>query len=417
MNSQILNLNYLYVFDCLDLIHIQIKDWKKKDKRFVSTKASDYVMDCLQDNSCVTLTAPSGAGKSFISRHAALLLQKEGYKIIPVYTPTDIRNYYKPGKLTMFIVDDICGNFVANQSQIENWKQLLPVIDTIIADKCCKIIVSCRLQVYTDVKFNILVSFKSCECNLTSYSLCLTSKEKHNIANQYIGTSINTINVATNNNDFFPLLCSLYDDKKHADVSEFFNNPFDVYKSELDKLSEHGDDGNYKIFGLALCVLFNNRLAETWFQNKVTDEQRHIIEDTCEACGINRNTSKSKLNKALDTLDETFICKQNGMYRTIHDKLLDFLAHYFGQKMIECLIDHGDSNLLHQRFVWQKSDEKTSNIDFTIEIPEDCLELFLERFIKDWLAGKVAVVFNYNNMNISSFRQQLIQYLQQLDKL
>ncbi|VDI72551.1 Hypothetical predicted protein [Mytilus galloprovincialis] len=91
-------------------IKIQVEDWEKKDKMFVTTRASDYVTECLQDNSCVTITAPSGVGKSFISRHTALVLQKEGYKIIPVYAPTDIRDYYKPGKQTVFIVDDICGN-------------------------------------------------------------------------------------------------------------------------------------------------------------------------------------------------------------------------------------------------------------------------------------------------------------------
>ncbi|CAC5380611.1 unnamed protein product [Mytilus coruscus] len=171
-----------------DQIQTQIEDWEKKDKMFVSTRASDYVMEQLQDNSCLTLTAPSGVGKSFIARHTALILKKEGYNIIPVELPADIKTYYQPGKKTVFIVDDICGNFTANQQQIENWKQLLPVINTIIADKCCKIIVSCRLQVYKDDKFNILSPFKSCECNLISDKLCLTSVEKTNIANAYIGT-------------------------------------------------------------------------------------------------------------------------------------------------------------------------------------------------------------------------------------
>ncbi|CAC5380610.1 unnamed protein product [Mytilus coruscus] len=126
---------------------------------------------------------------------------------------------------------------------------------------------------------------------------------------------------------------------------------------------------------------------------------------------------RQNLKKALDTLDGTFICKQNGIYRTVHDKLFDFLAHYFGQKMIECLIDHGDSNLVHERFIWQKSpDDKNSNIDFIIDIPDDYLKSYLKRFIKDWSAGKVSDVFSNNNMKESSFRQKLLQYLLQLDK-
>ncbi|XP_071152248.1 uncharacterized protein [Mytilus edulis] len=103
-----------------ELIKKQIEDWEKKDKMFVNTRASDYVMERLQDKSCLTLTAPSGVGKSFIARHTSLLLKKEGYTIIPVYSPTDIRDYYQPDKQTVFIVDDICGNFTANQQQIDN---------------------------------------------------------------------------------------------------------------------------------------------------------------------------------------------------------------------------------------------------------------------------------------------------------
>ncbi|XP_071148573.1 uncharacterized protein [Mytilus edulis] len=399
-----------------ELIKKQIEDWEKKDKMFVSTRASDYVMEQLQDNSCLTLTAPSGVGKSFITRHTALVLKRQGYNIIPVELPADIKIYYHPGKQTVFIVDDICGNFTANQQQVENWKQLLPVINTIIADKCCKIIVSCRLQVYKDDKFNILLPFKSCECNLISTKLCLTSVEKTNIAKTYIGTSMTDIDDLSFKCDFFPLLCSLYHEKEDVDVKEYFKNPFDVYKRELDRLSEHGDEGNYKICSLALCVLFNNQLNEKWFQGKMTDEQRQIIKDTCEACEFN-GIPKAKLKKALDTLDGTFICKQNGIYKTLHDKLFDFLAHYFGQKMIECLIHHGDSDLVHERFIWQKSpDDKNSNIDFIIEIPDDYLESYLQRFIKDWSVGKVSAVFTNNNMKVSSFRQKLIQYLLQLDK-
>ncbi|XP_052085845.1 uncharacterized protein LOC127723320 [Mytilus californianus] len=400
-----------------ELIEKQIEDWEEKDKMFVSTRASDYVLERLHDNSCLTLTAPSGVGKSFIARHAALLLKKEGYNIIPLYSPTDIRTYYQPGKYTVFIVDDICGNFTANQQQIENWQQLLPVINTIIADKCCKIIVSCRLQVYKDDKFNILLPFKFCECNLISDKLRLTYVEKTNIAKTYIGTSMTNMDDLSSKCYFFPLLCSLYHEKEGVDVKEYFKNPFDIYKSELDRLSEHGDEGNYKICSLALCVLLNNHLEEKWFLGKVTKRQKQIIKDTYNACGLDRRISKIKLQHALDTLDGTFICKQNGIYRTVHDKLFDFLAHYFGQKMIECLIDHGDSGLVHERFICQKSpDEQKVYIEFIIEIPDDYLELYIGRLIKDWSSGNVTVVFKNNNIKVSSFERQLLQYLLRLDK-
>ncbi|VDI39249.1 Hypothetical predicted protein [Mytilus galloprovincialis] len=394
---------------------IQIQDWEKNDEMFVSTRASVYVLEYLKNNSCLTLTGSSRVGKSFIARHTVLVLQKQEYKLISVRKPDDMGNYYQPGKQIVFIVDDICGNFTANQQQIESWQQLLPVINTVIADKCCKIIVSCRLQVYKDYKddkFNILVPFKSCECNLKSDKLSLTAVEKNIMANTYIGSNLDSIDKLAQNSELFPLLCYLYNGGKHRDVKEFFQNPFIVYQNELNSLCRYGDEVNYKICILALLVLFNNQLNEKWFQGKVTNEQRHIIEDTCEACRLNRSTYKSELKEALLTLDGTFVYKQKGIYRTVHDKLFDFLAHYFGQKMIECFVDHGDSNLLHERFVMKTPPDAKNK-----KIPDAYLELYLDRLIKYWSAGNVRLIFENNNMEIQLFRQQVKQHLKQLDEL
>ncbi|VDI65507.1 Hypothetical predicted protein [Mytilus galloprovincialis] len=394
----------------------QIEDWEKKDKMFVSTRASTYVIKSLKDNSCLTLTAPSGAGKSFIARHTALILQKAGYKIVPVRQPDDIKNFYQPGEQTVFIIDDICGNFIVNQLEIKNWTHHLPVIDTIIADKCCKIIVACRLQVYKDSKFKILTPFKSCECNITSDKLCLTSEEKNSIANRYIDSELIDIDNLSKNSVFFPLVCSLYNVEKHGDVKEFFKNPFIIYENELDNLSRHGDEGNYKICSLALLVLFNNKLEENWFQGRITNEQTKIIKDICEACEFN-SIPKAKLQKELDTLVGTFVSKQDGIYRTIHDKLFDFLTYYFGKKMIQCLIDHGDSRLMQERFIWDTETNKdTHNIDFIIKIPDGHLESYFQRLIQDWSVGKVRVVFNNTNLQMSSLRRKLLKILNQLDK-
>ncbi|XP_052073626.1 serine/threonine-protein phosphatase 6 regulatory ankyrin repeat subunit B-like [Mytilus californianus] len=397
-------------------INNEIEDWKRKDNMFVPTRASDTVMECLQNNSCVTLTGPSGVGKSFICRHTALVLQKIGYRIITIYSPMEIRTYYHPGVHTVFIIDDICGNFAANKQQIENWKPLLPVINTIIADKCCKIIVSCRLQVYKDHRFEILLPFKSCECNLISDKLCLTIDEKNDIANTYIGTSAKDIDPLSRKSEFFPLLCSLCHEQKISDANLFFRNPFFVYENELDNLSKSGTEGNYKLCSLSLCVIFNNQLKEDWFEGKVTDEQQHMINDISESFAV-KSLPKKLLWKVLDTLIGTFIYKQNGVYRTMHDKLFDFLAQYFGQKMIKCLIEHGDSDLVHERFIWQTSrNEKNNNTDFMIEIQDTHLKSYLSRFIKDWSEGKVTDVFSNTNIKVLSFRKELLQYLQKLDK-
>ncbi|VDI69484.1 Hypothetical predicted protein [Mytilus galloprovincialis] len=189
----------------------------------------------------------------------------------------------------------------------------------------------------------------------------------------------------------------------------------DIKKIIRGSLNRQGDDGKYKKSSLALLVIFNNQLREKWFQGRITIEQTQIIKDVCEACGIN-SVPKINLKTELDTLVGTFVSKQDGIYRTIHDKLFDILAFYFGQEIIECLMEHGDSELVHERFIWQTSpDDENSNIDFIIKISDNHLELYLERFIKDWSEGKVSVVFSNNNMKVSSFRQKLLENLEQLD--
>lgn len=114
-----------------------------------------HVQKCVEENSCVTITGPAGSGKTFLARHTALMLQKKGYSIVPIHKESDIQTYYQPRKRTVFIVDDICGNFTANHQQIENWKQMLPVIKSIQEDTFCKIIVSCRLQVFRFLKMKM----------------------------------------------------------------------------------------------------------------------------------------------------------------------------------------------------------------------------------------------------------------------
>jgi predicted GTPase len=70
----------------------------------------------LTSNSCVTVTGGSGVGKTATVRHVALRMKQEkGYDIVPIASPKDIRDFFTRGKPTVFIVDDLCGNYTANQ--------------------------------------------------------------------------------------------------------------------------------------------------------------------------------------------------------------------------------------------------------------------------------------------------------------
>lgn len=308
----------------------------------------------------------------------------------------------------------MCGTYTANQCKMDNWQQLSPVIKTILSDECCKIIVSCRKQIYLDERFKLLSPFQDCECNLMTKRL--RTKEIKQMIERY-NISKKVLSMESCKFECFPLLCSLHHENERVDTIDFFRNPFEIYRTELNNLGIDSFEGKCRLCGLALCVLFNNKIDETWFQSKNTHDEEKMLEDTYGACGLNRGTSKVLIGEAFSTLEGTYVCKQNGIYTTLHDKLFDFLVYYFGQKMLQCLIEHADSNLICERFRWQGSTETIGkDIDFITEIPDYSLQMFLDRLIKDWSKNRASIVFYNNNLKDIDFREKFLQYLEQLDK-
>jgi Ni2+-binding GTPase involved in maturation of urease and hydrogenase len=145
---------------------------------FVPTKASEHVLNCISMQQSVTVTGNSGVGKTATMRYVALKMKDEGYTVVPTDLPEDIRNFSKKDKKILFVVDDVCGDYMLNPYRIDRWKEMSKYIQSLLDDKYCKIISTCRLQIFNDVRFRGLPLFKVCECNLNSDKLCLTSQER-----------------------------------------------------------------------------------------------------------------------------------------------------------------------------------------------------------------------------------------------
>ncbi|VDI64260.1 uncharacterized protein MGAL_10B051639 [Mytilus galloprovincialis] len=388
-----------------------LKTWKDNDQMFIKTRAADHVLQCIKENSCVTITGSSGVGKTATLRHVAIQMVGEEYDVLMVTEPGDITNYNNPKKKTLFIFDDLCGNYSVHQSDIKKWDPVMEIIQNILDKKQTKILAACRLQVYQDEKFKSLSVFKSCVCNLLSESMRLSKTEKKSIAELYLKTKASDITAYYDLHDCFPLLCKLYNDNPKRDVTDFFKNPFTVYKAEIDKFNEKGYHAKYCV--LALCVMFNNKLQEEILTKEVNEETRTIIENTFEACRLDRGTSRLVLQDELNYLTNTFIIKEDNVYKTIHGKLFDFLAYFFGQKMISYLIKNADSGLIKERFLICRNDAMDQ---FITIIPAEYHQMYIQRMIDDWSKGKVQDVFSNINMKIPQFRQKFCGSLLKLDK-
>ncbi|VDI63242.1 Hypothetical predicted protein [Mytilus galloprovincialis] len=188
----------------LEQFENRLEQWKKDDQQFVSTEAEKHVMQKVLAQSSVTLVGNSGTGKSFLSKHIALIMKKHGYTVIPCSKPEDIGKWFKHGRKTLFVFDDVCGRYTLNQQIYTDWKQRLDHIISLLEDKCCKIISTCRLEVYKDELFSNLSIFKMCNIDLSSQEFRLSAAEKYALAEVYFKENTDEVKKLSEKYDFFP---------------------------------------------------------------------------------------------------------------------------------------------------------------------------------------------------------------------
>ncbi|XP_076105809.1 uncharacterized protein LOC143074147 [Mytilus galloprovincialis] len=401
----------------LEQFEKRLEQWKKDDQQFVSTEAEKHVMQKVLTQSSVTLVGNSGTGKSFLSKHIALMMKKYGYTVIPCSKPKDIEKWFKHGRKTLFVFDDVCGRYTLNQQIYTDWKQRLDHIISLLKDKCCKIISTCRLEVYKDKLFSNLSIFKMCNIDLSSEEFKLSATEKLALAEVYFKENTDEVKELSEKYDFFPLLCSLYHKqnlKKNVSVTSFFSNPFEVFKDQLVQMYEESDAGKMQYCSLVLCVMFNNKLKE---ENLSPKDKKigAVIDDLTEECELNKGTSIKRLKKSLETLEGTYVVKVDNKYKIIHDKLFDFLAKYFGEKMLQIFIDHANTGFIKKRFLWQITDNMGTEIEFVIRIPDKYINSYIDRLLKDWENRFVSNICQNRNMSSTIFTEKLVTHLNQLD--
>ncbi|XP_071121505.1 uncharacterized protein [Mytilus edulis] len=395
----------------------RLKQWKEDDKKYVGTAAEKQVRKCIFAESSVTIVGNSGTGKSFLSRHVALTMMEQGYIIIPCDTPGDIRQWFKHGRKTVFVFDDVCGRYTLNQQIFNEWTQRLEHIQSLLEDSCCKIMSTCRLDIHKNEQLNSLSIFKACTIDLSSPEFRPNMAENLALAEIYFNENADIVADLSEKYDFFPLLCSLYHKQKlqkHVNLEDFFNNPFSVFENELVELYRVGKAGKITYCSLVLCVMFNNTLTEENFSTK-DKEMAAVIDDLLEECELKKGTPIKSLRKSLDTLVGTYVVKEDCKYKIIHDKLFDILAKHFGGKMIQLFIDHAQTAFIRERFLWKTADTMGTEIEFAIRISDNNINRYIERLLKDWGNGFVDDVFLNRNMESSSFTETFINNINQLD--
>lgn len=204
-----------------------IEDWEKG--KVTETRAIKRIAELIETQNFVVAVGSSGCGKSTSIHYVALqLYHQQGFDIIPVYSPEEVRQYYNPDCKQVYVIDDICGRSSIDLNLVNCWGRQLTEIKKMLKDQTVKILSSCRTHIFQNRLFKSLSPLFSLSCDLTSDHK-LTCDERKDIASIYLTNdemkSIEgilcfesrqrTISFHTQFQqfDFFPLLCSIFQPK------------------------------------------------------------------------------------------------------------------------------------------------------------------------------------------------------------
>lgn len=338
-------------------IHKQLEVWRKDDADyFISTKGSTIVLETIQKQSCVAVTGSFGMGKTAILHHVALLMYSIGYIVVPVTHPNDIKKYNHPIEKNLFVVDNFCGKCDLEEEEVEAWNNI-----EIEFDEKCKLLVSCKLQVYRAIRHERLNNLTFHECNLLSNDICLSLKERQSIAGKY---DINIIDIMDSIEFYncFPLLCKHSTITNIINVNEFFKDPFEVFETQFEMLQALGANG--KVCALMTLLMFYNKVPQAMITGNINWNVKYIIANTSKVCKLGTKDSYITIHKELENLVDTYVVKHEGVYQSLNERIFNLLLHYFGNQMTEPLINYSCSLFINERF--QLSDPSKNIEDYNM---------------------------------------------------
>lgn len=113
---------FLHLFS--EIYEIDISRWKEEDDNdFVETHNFKAMLKKVKQQSHVIFVGVPGSGKTATVRHITLLLQREGYGILPIKEIKCIETYCDPKNPQVFVLDDALGIFGLNRIEFDKLKK------------------------------------------------------------------------------------------------------------------------------------------------------------------------------------------------------------------------------------------------------------------------------------------------------
>lgn len=321
----------------------QLEEWTcEDDHHFIVTEGTKMIEERFRRSHSIAIVGCFGIGKTAILRHVALQMRKKDYIVVPVTDPNEIQKYYNPLKQHVFVVDNFCGDCDLDEDELKAWNKC-----GLKLNEGCKLLVSIKLPVYQAMHGNMFTNLDFLICNLQGSGEWLSQTDKASIAHSY-NINFDKIKKYLEPYNCFPRLCTYFKQAKETNVKAFFEEPFEVYETEINKLQTMRSKG--KLCALTLLVMLNGRLPEDLLIGDLRWEIKYMLANTCVVFELNNANASITIRKELENMIDTFIATKEGVYLPLNEKIFNFLFLYFGNRITEHLIKYACVDLLTERF-------------------------------------------------------------------
>ncbi|XP_052087567.1 uncharacterized protein LOC127724589 [Mytilus californianus] len=352
----------------------------------------------------VTFIGGPGSGKTATGRHIALLFERLGWEVIPVYNEDEIVRYGNGNIRQVFLLDDVLGSFALDLSRLNNIVSCKKTILNSINNRS-KIVFTCRKTVYNEaiglkpfvLKHIVDLESKTNDLNelekiqiLTNHCLKAGIDKK-----LYINLSLTSAKI------MFPFLCQLFaaNVKYQMFGSDFFERPFDYLLEEMSKLQK---TNTAQYVSLVLCLVNNRKLSKENLPFK------NVKKRIYNSCGLDRGTADRKIIDALSHIEGTYVVLIESEYSFIHDSIYEAIAFHYGQVFPEQILEYMPSDFISSKVIVFGN---SSFDELSIKITEKYFSNLAERIYSDLESNQLFDVFMNKALKYEPFLDVFIQLM------
>ncbi|XP_062594111.1 uncharacterized protein LOC134255601 [Saccostrea cucullata] len=292
----------------------------------------------------VTFVGVPGSGKSATAQHIALILQKEGYEVVPVSDFRDLTEYCDPQNPQVFVINDVIGVLGVQKAKLESFLEYEQKLIKPSFEKT-KVLLTCRETLFNQLNKSFFTNEQNV-IKLHSLENELSEDDQRSILEKH-GLDRNLLSSAllTEASRMFPLLCKLYsnDQKFRINGERFFISPIRCIIEDFDKMQQI--NGLFYAT-LVLCMLHNNILSEDILkdgENKCLQKMKYAVLESCE---VECSTDTFKFVKALSAMEGTYTKRIGTTFMFVHDSMFEITAYHFGRQFPELILQYMKSSYL-----------------------------------------------------------------------